>query len=76
MIAYSALDIVSLRLAPLYIEGQHRTRSLMGVTKTNQNHLAPRIHINEGTLFCDLSHYCNELYANGQLFLVSLMHTF
>ena len=48
----------------------------MGVTKTNQNHLAPRIHINEGTLFCDLSHYCYELYANGQLFLVSLMHTF
>ena len=48
----------------------------MKVTKTDQNHPVPWIHINEGTLFCELSHYCNELYANGQLFLVSLMHTF
>ena len=48
----------------------------MRATKTDQNHLAPSIHINEGTLFCDISHYCNELYANGQLAILGFFNAY
>ena len=69
MIAYTDLDIGSLGLAPLYIEGH--------IHESDQDRSEPSwIQINDVTLICDLSHCCNVLYANGQLFLVSLMHTF